>query len=426
MSSLDELEQKYVPPQLPEGKIRCITCNRVLKSTNFYQTKNLKRYKDGFVPECKKCLTMTVDNWNPSTFLGILEKIDVPYIPREWDSLLAKYGGNPRLMSGTTIIGRYISKMRLNQNKDYVFKDTMKFVQENSEQKEAFLQQIKSAAQGLAEISSEQVNELENADADDETEQNAMESAQQDENFDWDKLDLSDVTIVPNTVTAGTPTEADTPVGLALENLLDYSSELTLEEQKYLVFKWGKSYSLEDMVKMETLYQETAESFDVSNPNHKDYLKKICKTSLQLDRSLDYGDSDGAGKYARMYDTLNKSAKFTAASNKIEKEEYIGSVGELVAICEKEGFIPRYHDEERKDIVDKTLEDMNRYVERLISNEMNLADLIEASIQMIAAEEAKAKMSEGEELTDEEMLSDNFDIMEDLTEDERKLLEGDD
>ena len=197
------------------------------------------------------------------------------------------------------------------------------------------------------------------------------------------------------------------PAGLGQESTINYDSELTLEEKRYLIFKWGKSYSLEDLVRMETLYQETADSFDVSNPNHKDYLKKICKASLQLDRALDYGDSDSAAKYSRMYDMLNKSAKFTAASNKVDKEEYIGSVGELVSICEKEGFIPRYHIDEKKDIVDKTLEDMNAYVKKLISNEMNLQDLIEASIQMIAAEEAKAKEEENNILEDED--DDSFD-----------------
>lgn len=174
---------------------------------------------------------------------------------------------------------------------------------------------------------------------------------------------------------------------------------------------------------METLYQETAESFDVSNPNHKDYLKKICKASLQLDRSLDYGDSDGAAKYSRMYDMMNKSAKFTAAANKTEKEEFIGSVGELVAVCEKEGFIPRFHNEEQKDIVDKTLEDMNNYVEKLISNEMNLSDLIESAIHMIAVEEVKQRESGDEELTDEELMNEEFSYDENVIYDDE--LEGD-
>ena len=100
---------------------------------------------------------------------------------------------------------------------------------------------------------------------------------------------------------------------------------------------------------------------------------------------------------------LNKSAKFTAASNLLEKDEYIGSVGELVAICEKEGFIPRFHNETQKDLVDKTIDDMNYYIRKLISNELNLSDLIESSVKMIAAEQAKAEMDEDEELTDEEL-----------------------
>lgn len=378
-----------------EEKIECEICHRLLKKINFYQSNNLEKYPDGFIHECKKCLTMTVDNWKPSTFLHILEKVDVPYIPREWDSLLARYGSDPTKINGTTIIGRYLSKMKLKQNETYRFKDTERFVSSDNKQKQFFLQQLKK---------SNVESQINLNDDEEETE------------FDWDGLDLDIEENIEN---------AETPEGFITDNndTLNYEKELTLEEKKYLVFKWGKGYSWEDMIKMETLYQETAESFDVSNPNHKDYLKKICKASLQLDRALDYGDSDSATKYGRMYDMLNKSAKFTAASNKIEKEEYIGSVGELVALCEKEGFIPRYHNEENKDIVDKTLEDMNNYIKTLISNEMNLSDLIESSIKMIAIEEAKAKLNEDEELTDEEILLEDYDILN--NEDEEYNLIGD-
>ena len=382
-----------------ERKIECDTCHRVLKKINFYQTTDIDNNPDGYVHTCKKCLTVTVNNWKPSTFLHILQRIDVPYIPREWDTLLNKYGQDPRKTTGTTILGRYLSKMKLRQYEDYRFKDTEQFVRDDNEQRKAFLQQIRSAAAGLETLEESDLDNIEDAQVEDE--------------LNWDKLDINFST-VEVTDTQGEFTGfsgAEMPAGMAEGPVLKYEEELTAEEQKYLIFKWGKSYSLEDLVRMETLYQETAESFDVSNPNHKDYLKKICKASLQLDRSLDYGDADSAAKYSRMYDMMNKSAKFTAASNKVEKEEYIGSVGELVAICEKEGFIPRYHNDEQKDIVDKTLEDMNNYVEKLISNEMNLSDLVEAAIQMIAIEEAKQN-SEEDELTDEEILSEDLEYDE--------------
>ena len=399
-------KRKWKIINMEEEKIECELCHRVLKKINFYQTNNLEKYPDGFVHKCKKCLTMTVDNWKPSTFLHILQEIDVPYIPKEWDSLLAKYGSDPRKVTGTTILGRYLSKMKLRQNEKYRFKDTEKFVTNDAKQRQAFMQQLQSSNLGLQPIESLEIDE------------NIEE--QEEDDFDWNLLDEMNKQNDNNVEVQ----YAETPVGLNSENTLNYEDELSLEEKKYLVFKWGKGYSWEDMIKMETLYQETAESFDVSNPNHKDYLKKICKASLQLDRVLDYGDADSAAKYGRMYDMLNKSAKFTAASNKIEKEEYIGSVGELVAICEKEGFIPRYHNEENKDIVDKTLEDMNNYIKKLISNEMNLADLIEASIKMIAIEEAKAKAEENEELTEEELLAEDYDyIDESIYEDEIENIE---
>lgn len=408
-----------MPEQIEDSKLECEVCHRVLKKINFYQTRNYDKYPDGYLHKCKKCLTVTVNNWKPSTFLHILQEIDVPYIPKEWNSLLNKYGLDPRKTTGTTILGRYLSKMKLRQYDGEKFKDTEKYVRDDNEQRKVFLQQVRSASKGLESLTDE---DLENT---------LVEKSEEENN--WDKLDI-DFTVgsyeqeLTNTDDNATISNdcykpAEIPAGFGQTPTINYEEELTSEEQKYLIFKWGKSYSLEDLVRMETLYQETAESFDVSNPNHKDYLKKICKASLQLDRSLDYGDSDSAAKYSRMYDMMNKSAKFTAAANKTEKEEFIGSVGELVAVCEKEGFIPRFHNEEQKDIVDKTLEDMNNYVEKLISNEMNLSDLIESAIQMIAVEEAKQRESEDEELTDEELMNEEFEYEENMVYDDE--LDGD-
>ncbi len=79
----------------------------------FYRSNNLEKYPDGYLNQCKKCMTMFVDNWNPQTYLWILQEADVPYIPEEWDKLLASYGKDKTKVTGMTIIGRYFSKMRL-------------------------------------------------------------------------------------------------------------------------------------------------------------------------------------------------------------------------------------------------------------------------------------------------------------------------
>lgn len=70
-----------------------------------------------------------VDNFNPDTYLWILQEADVPYVPEEWDNLLMRYGKNPEKLTGMTIIGRYLAKMQLKQFRDFRWKDN-EFLQE--------------------------------------------------------------------------------------------------------------------------------------------------------------------------------------------------------------------------------------------------------------------------------------------------------
>jgi hypothetical protein len=50
-------------------------------------------------------------------------------VPEEWNKLLLKYGQNKAKVTGVTILGRYLSKMRLNQWKEYRWEHT-EFLQE--------------------------------------------------------------------------------------------------------------------------------------------------------------------------------------------------------------------------------------------------------------------------------------------------------
>jgi hypothetical protein len=73
-------------------------------------------YKNGEKTEmCKDCLTMHIDNFDENTFLWLLQKMDVPYVPEEWNSLRDKaFAKNPNL-NGMSVFGKYISKMKLKQ-----------------------------------------------------------------------------------------------------------------------------------------------------------------------------------------------------------------------------------------------------------------------------------------------------------------------
>lgn len=117
---------------------------------------------------------------------------------------------------------------------------------------------------------------------------------------------------------------------------------------------------------------------------------------------------DGAQKMLKMYDGLMKSGKWTAAQNKAEQGEYLDSIAELVAICETDGFIPRFYTDVPNDRVDETIKDMKNYTHSLVVDEMNLGNLIENAVKQMAAQEAQ---KEDEDIEDEDI---SFEELEDV------------
>ena len=342
----------------------CEKCNKTMNSDQFYMSNNTEKYPEGKLSKCKKCVSMHVDNFNPDTYLWILQECDVPYVPDEWTKLLAKYGKDKSKLSGMTILGRYLAKMRLKQFKDYRWKDN-EFLQELANTK--LEQTMKRQGYEAAEIAQAVAK--------------ASVIIPEGELFEP----------APTQQTWGSPQEDY----FAQQSGGDdgFVDDLTDEDRIYLRLKWGKTYKPEEWIRLEQLYEEMMASYDVQGAGHVDTLKLVCKTSLKANQLLDIGDIDGAQKMIKMYESMMKSGKFTAAQNKAETGEFIDSIGELVSLCEKEGFIPRYYIDEPKDKVDRTLEDLQRYTRDLINEETNLSSMIEHALKEIEKDkENEAKM----------------------------------
>ena len=188
--------------------------------------------------------------------------------------------------------------------------------------------------------------------------------------------------------------------------------DLTDEDRTYLCLKWGKTYKPEEWIKLEQLYEDMMNSYDIQTAGHIDTLKLICKTSLKANQLIDIGDVEGFQKMSKVYDGLMKSGKFTAAQNKAESGEYVDSISELVAICEKDGFIPRYYTDGPQDKVDRTLQDLQSYTRTLVTEEMNLGNLIEQAVKQIELDKIKeaeeaADAADDDEIMDNMLFSDN-------------------
>lgn len=353
----------------------CEKCNRTQSPDNFYSSNNLEKYpNEGKLNLCKKCLTMHVDNWNPDTYLWILQEIDVPYVPEAWNKLLAKYGQDKSKLTGVTILGRYLSMMKIKQYKDYRWKDT-EFLQELANKKiEETMKRQGYDAQQIADA----VNKATFAVP-------AQPVGPQEVNYESQPME--DYFAIQS--------GADDD---------DIASDLTDEDRTYLRLKWGKAYKPEEWVRLEQLYEEMMGSYDIQTAGHIDTLKLMCKTSLKANQLLDIGDVDGAQKMLKMYDSLMKSGKFTAAQNKSESGEFVDSVSELVAICEKDGFIARYYTDGPQDKVDRVLQDMQNYTKTLVTEEMNLGVLIERAVKQIEEDREREAVEDSEAADDDEIM----------------------
>lgn len=362
----------------------CQKCGKMLdEDTQFYT------YKNGEKTEmCKKCLTMHIDNWDPSTYLWLLEKMDVPYVPVEWDVLRDRaFAKNPNL-NGMSVFGKYLSKMKLKQWKNYGWAD--------SDRLQALNEEKRSAQEAERAAFDAEIKEKFEAGKISEAEYKTMVSAQtQHEEY------VNAPIMQPNTTMDRYYDENTSIVNSQLDNSV---AQLTNDDKIYLAMKWGALYKPQEWIELERSYEEMTNSFDIQDADTINTLILICKTNLKMNQALDCGDIEGFQKLSKVSESLRKSAKFTAAQNKEEKNDYVDCVGELVAMCEREGYIPRFETDIPQDKVDLTLKDMKNYLYKLVTQDLGFGQQIEDALKKIQIQKEMAETETADPESDEEAI----------------------
>nr|DAI79408.1 MAG TPA: hypothetical protein [Caudoviricetes sp.] len=353
-----------------DDKMYCSKCKRMLKASDNFFT-----YKDGRKTEmCKKCLTMHIDNFKPETFLWLLEKMDVPYIPEEWNVIRDKaYAKDPLKMNGMSVFGKYLSKMRLNQFKEYGWKDTDRLLEERKkrdaaeqEKKEEYEKQIQADFEA-GKITESEYRTLVST----ETQKECGVS-----------VPLDPITGLPIAAKPPEPQPFSEPPILDSASIPDPSLKLSEDEKLYLAMKWGRFHSLNDCIEMEKKYTDMKNSFDIQDSDTEGTLIFICKTYLKMNQAIDSGDIEAYQKLSRVYNDLRKTAKFTAAQNKDQQGDFLNSAGQLVAYCEEHGGrIPRYEIKEDYDVLDTIIKDLKNYNYNLIKDDPSITRQIEDYIK---------------------------------------------
>ena len=392
---------------MPE-QFYCEKCNKTMAESQFYKSHRLDKYPGGKIPICKKCLTMHVDNFNPETYLWILKECDVPYIPEEWDKLLMSYGKDKSKLTGLTIIGRYFAKMALKQWKDYRWDDTDHLRQVANKKLEEAMK-----AQGYSAVQIDEAKEKANSNM------SYLDSGAPIEVPPPSAFEKSNLT-VDDYFALGTQTEDDY-FSRQTQNIENEAvSELTEEDKRYLCLKWGPTYKPEEWIRLEQLYEEMTNSYDIQAAGDLNTLKLVCKSSLKANQLMDIGDIEGAQKMAKVYESMMRSGKWTAAQIKETEENAIDSIGQIVAICERDGFIPRYYVDGPQDKPDKVIMDLQKYTHDLVINESGLGIMIENAMKQMKEEEERIKAAAEAKETGADEDRDLFNYDEDV-----KLTVGD-
>ena len=356
---------------------QCIKCNKTMdENTQFYTYKNGDK-----TAMCKKCLTMHIDNFNPETYLWLLQDMDVPYVEAEWKVLRDRaFAKNPNL-NGMSVFGKYLSKMKLKQWMNYGWADTERLKMLNEEKSK---QQLAEKEQFEAQIKAQ----FDNGEITEAQYKTLISTETQNEDY---YAGTGPALHMPGAV-VDNPYQENNFIDESL--LSGPAAQLTEEDKIYLAMKWGRLYQPADWIELERNYNEMMNSFDIQDADTINTLVLLCKTNLKMNQAIDCGDVEGFQKLSKVSESLRKSAKFTAAQNKEQKNDYVDSVGELVAMCERDGFIPRFATDIPQDKVDLTLKDMNSYVHKLVTQDLGFGQQIEDALKKIQIQQ---QMNEAEE-----------------------------
>ena len=328
------------------GKYFCSKCRKTLDEKQFFKTSRVDKHPSGVLPECKTCATMAVDDTDPSTFLPLLKEIDVPYIPGEWRALLMKKDAR-----SSSVLGKYVSKMRLNQFKKYRWADSERLVAQETESLLAAMRQ--------------------ETDTESEAEEKVKEM------LSFEDIEKPEMGAMTQAVPAA-----------ALYGLTPETSKygLSQEEIGQLKLDWGEDYTEDEFLKFEQLLNDMKEAYIIQDPIAISNAKMICKMTIKMNKFLDIDDVESASKIARQLDLFIKSANLAPVQQK-DRQQTTFAISQLAFLVEREGgFIPEFYIDSPNDKIDQILRDMQEYTEYLVRGESNIAEMVENTEAILAQE----------------------------------------
>lgn len=345
-------------------KRTCVKCKKTQKETNFYKSKTAsEKCPDLFLPVCKDCLENIFKSSEPQSFMSILKLMDVPWIPSEYRTVYNK-NIKPACPNKISLLGKYLMKMKLKQYREYGFMESQA-AQEKYESEDNY-DSIENYNYNLPIEDPISVNSL-------STSSSFYIDTVISEPSGGDILDREAAA-----AKVGNSEQVD-------------NNGLTIEEVRYLTFKWGRSYHIDQMLTMERTYQEMCEDFDIRTSGQKNYLRKYCQASLRYDECLSNQDFNAAKQASAMFTSINKEAGFQPIQNKGASDNYLNAVSYLVKLAEEPGPIPKFDIYADPDIVDISIMDIKKWQRDLVKDDDTIMDRFAIAKEQLEEQDALVK-----------------------------------
>jgi hypothetical protein len=190
-----------------------------------------------------------------------------------------------------------------------------------------------------------------------------------------------------------------------LDDAIDFFSA---EKFKELQLKWGPNYDQDEIHYLEQLLNGMIQTQNINGTLQMDQAFKLCKISLIIDEKIRAGEE--FKDILANYDKLIKTADFTPKN--VKNANDFDSAGEIFAYLEKTGWVNKYYDNVDRDIVDKTMKNVQAWMRHLYVNETGIPEDIQRRVEALqAAKELEDQMDGAttEELDDSDANAYNFD-----------------
>lgn len=128
-----------------------------------------------------------------------------------------------------------------------------------------------------------------------------------------------------------------------------------------LINFWGKNWEPDEYIRLQEFYQSMVDMNSPETPQDIDYIKKISRLSIQIDKAIEEGNSSAAKSLGDLYSKYMGDAKLrTTDGTDADKSGGVRRFCDIFSEVEKDDFIPPWEhyrkiNGAKQDIVDKTI-----------------------------------------------------------------------